>query len=67
MLTSISNTKCDREKEDIITEGKKEREEKYGSNSRDSWKAAPEKPGQGLGKDHLNAAGQLCQEKVIND
>lgn len=37
------------------------------SNSRHSWKAAPGKPGQALGKDYTDAAEQLCQEKLIND
>lgn len=52
----------------MITEGKKKKRmtQKY-SNSRHSWKAAPGKPGQALGKDYTIAAGQLCQEKVIND
>lgn len=55
-------------KKDIITKGKKKRMiKKYDSNSRHSWKAAPGKPGQELGKDYTNAIGQLCQEKVIND
>ena len=56
------------EKKDMITEGKrKKRMTKKYSNSRHSWKAAPGKPGQALGKDYTVAAGQLCQEKVIND
>lgn len=57
-----------KKKKDIITEGKKKKRiTKKCSNSRHSWKAAPEKPGQALGKDYADAAGQLCQEKVIND
>lgn len=29
----------------------------------ESWKTVPEKPGRELGKDHVNATGQLCQGK----
>lgn len=42
----------------------KKQQERDSFNSRDSLKAALEKPGQELGKDHTNATGQLCQEKL---